>query len=605
MPLIRGQILNNRYRIEELLGQGGFGAVYKAWDLNLERWRALKENLDASSEAQRQFKREAQILCDLAHPNLPRVIDYFVIPDPTGGSGSAYLVMDFVEGEDLGKMLERNHEPLPEAQVVDWLVQVCEALEYLHSQQPPVIHRDIKPANIKVTPSGKAMLVDFGIAKLLDPYLKTTVGARACTPGYSPPEQYGSGATDAQSDIYALGATAYHLLTGSLPPDSMDVVSGSAAHRSLAHELNPSISPPVSAAVERAMQLNRANRWHSVAEFKKALIPSPEVESGNGAVWEKTVAVQPISPQTPTLLLETAASAPASKERSRIGIVGLGALAFVGVVVLGLVIWGLSSLLGGGRNIPTQAPPAAIQASVKTGAPTTAALPDLGGKTITIAVENAYPPFNSIDQKANQGVGWDYDTVTEICRRLNCKAEFKQTTWDGIFPAMSAGKFDVLADGVTITDERKKHVDFSIPYVTIGQVLLVRADETLSVNQIKADQTKLIGAQIGTTNELVAKKTFPEARVKSFDDFDAAVLALLAGNIDGVVIDHLSALSYMSQNEGKMKVDGILSTNEPLGFVFPPKSELRAAFDAALDAMKADGTLDALNLKWGLAFRAQ
>jgi polar amino acid transport system substrate-binding protein len=227
----------------------------------------------------------------------------------------------------------------------------------------------------------------------------------------------------------------------------------------------------------------------------------------------------------------------------------------------------------------------------------------LGGKKITVAVENAYPPFNSIDQKTNQGVGWDYDTVTEICKRLNCVPEFKQAAWDGIFPAMQAGEFDVLADGVTITDERKKIVDFSIPYVTNIQVLLVRANETLSVDQIKADQTKIVGTQIGTTNEIVAKKNFPEARVKSFEDFGAAVLALLAGDTDGVVIDNVSASGYMSQNEGKMKVDGILASNEQLGFVFPPKSELKAAFDTALTAMKADGTLDALNLKWGLVMK--
>jgi len=270
--------------------------------------------------------------------------------------------------------------------------------------------------------------------------------------------------------------------------------------------------------------------------------------------------------------------------------------------------------------LPTEAPPVATEAPVATEVPvvpsapaateapamtqspgtSASALPDLGGKTITVAVENAYPPFNSIDQTTNKGVGWDYDTVAEICKRLNCKPEFKQAAWDGIFPAMQAGEFDVLADGVTINDERKKIVDFSIPYVSVIQMLLVRADETLTVDQMKADQTKIVGTQIGTTNEIVAKKNFPEARVKSFEDFGAAVLALLSGDVDGVVIDNVSAGGFMSQNEGKMKVDGVLNSDEQLGFVFPPKSDLRAAFDAALEAMKADGTLDALNLKWKL-----
>jgi eukaryotic-like serine/threonine-protein kinase len=281
------------------------------------------------------------------------VIDHFVILDPSGGGGSAYLVMDFVEGEDLEHRLERNGSPLPEAQVVAWLNQVCDALEYLHNQQPPVIHRDIKPANIKVTPAGKAVLVDFGIAKLFDPNLRTSVGARAYTSGYSPPEQYGRGATDPQSDVYALGATAYHLLTGLLPPDSMDIVSGGADPLPPAHQVNAPVSPRVSAALARAVQLNRVDRWKSVAEFWVALRPSPPVPFPDGEKGVKTaVLVQPATLQARTLPLEAAVPAPAFQRRAWLG-VGLGGLGLAGMVMLGLAIWGLSSLLGGGRHTPT------------------------------------------------------------------------------------------------------------------------------------------------------------------------------------------------------------------------------------------------------------
>ena len=228
-------------------------------------------------------------------------------------------------------------------------------------------------------------------------------------------------------------------------------------------------------------------------------------------------------------------------------------------------------------------------------------LTDLGGKTITVAVENAYPPFNSIDESTNQGVGWDYDTVNEICKRINCTPDFKQAAWDGIFPAMQAGEYDMLADGVTITDERKQIVDFSMPYVTVGQVVLVRADETATVDQMKADANILVGTQIGTTNEIVAKENFPEDRIKSFEDFGAAVLALLSNDVDAVVIDTVSATGFMGENEGKLKVAGQLTSDEQLGFVFPPGSDLRASVDAALEAMKADGTLDQINKKWGLS----
>ncbi|MFN3308526.1 MAG: transporter substrate-binding domain-containing protein [Anaerolineales bacterium] len=227
-------------------------------------------------------------------------------------------------------------------------------------------------------------------------------------------------------------------------------------------------------------------------------------------------------------------------------------------------------------------------------------LPDLGGRTITVAVENAYPPFNMVDQATGEGIGWDYDTVREICKRINCVPEFKQAAWDGIFPAMQAGEYDMLADGVTITAERDEIVDFSIPYVIVGQVLLVRADETASVDEMKADPNRIIGTQLGTTNEIVAKKHFPAERVKSFEDFGAAVLALLSNDIDGVVIDNVSASGFISENEGKLKIAGQLTSDEELGFVFPPGSDLREAVNAALQSMIEDGTLEALNKKWGL-----
>jgi eukaryotic-like serine/threonine-protein kinase len=271
MPLSTGQILNNRYRIVRLLGQGGFGAVYRAWDMNLNIVCALKENLDTSPEAQRQFAREASLLATLRHPHLPVVGDHFSL----AGQGQ-YLVMDYVEGEDLQAMLDRTGGPLPLAQVLPWIIQVCDALTYLHTHLPPVIHRDIKPANIKITPQSQAVLVDFGVAKVYDPNLKTTLGARAVTPGYSPPEQYGRGTTDARSDIYALGATFYTLLTGDTPPDSVDIMTRRASMPAPASSLNLQISPQVSAAIEKAMQPDWSQRYTSAAEFALALAtPTP------------------------------------------------------------------------------------------------------------------------------------------------------------------------------------------------------------------------------------------------------------------------------------------------------------------------------------------
>jgi serine/threonine protein kinase len=263
-PFATGLILNERYRIVKLLGQGGFGAVYRAWDLNLQTPCALKENFNPSPESARQFHREAMILANLRHVNLPTVIDHFSTPGQT-----QCLVMEFVEGQDMQQMIDQAGGSLPVNQVLQIVGQVCNALIYLHSQSPAVIHRDIKPANIKITSQKQVKLVDFGIAKVYDPTSRTTLGARAVTPGFSPPEQYGRGTTDARTDIYALGATLYIALTGQPPLESITRQMGSsmAAPRTI----KPAIPPYIENAILKAMAISPAQRYQSVTELMGAL----------------------------------------------------------------------------------------------------------------------------------------------------------------------------------------------------------------------------------------------------------------------------------------------------------------------------------------------
>jgi polar amino acid transport system substrate-binding protein len=233
--------------------------------------------------------------------------------------------------------------------------------------------------------------------------------------------------------------------------------------------------------------------------------------------------------------------------------------------------------------------------TVKTG------MPDLKGKTITVALETAYPPFNSIDSATNKGVGWDYDTVTEICKRINCVAQFKQAAWDGIFPAMQAGEYDMLADGVTFKIGRAFAVDFSIPYTVVAQQLVVRSGDTHTVDDFTKDTSLKVGSQIGTTNYIAATEAFPGRTIQSYSDFGAAVLALLAGDIDAVVLDDSAAFGFMQENQGKLSIAGVVKTGDLLAFVFPPNSVYLGPVNAALRAMHDDGTLATLNKKWNLA----
>jgi polar amino acid transport system substrate-binding protein len=217
----------------------------------------------------------------------------------------------------------------------------------------------------------------------------------------------------------------------------------------------------------------------------------------------------------------------------------------------------------------------------------------------TIAVENAYPPFNYIDEETGEPIGWDYDVVSEIFDRMGCEPEFVEAAWDGIFPAMQAGEYDMLADGVTITAERDDIVDFSIPYVTIGQVLLIRFDYQIDdLEAFKADPDVIVGTQIQTTNEIVALENFPADRVQSFEEFGGAIAALLSGDVDAVVIDTVTAVGFINENEGMLKIGPTLTSNEELAFVFPPGSDLREMVNDALQSMIDDGTLTMYNDKW-------
>jgi len=230
-------------------------------------------------------------------------------------------------------------------------------------------------------------------------------------------------------------------------------------------------------------------------------------------------------------------------------------------------------------------------------------LPDLEGQTVTVAVENAYPPFNSIDPDSGEALGWDYDTVSEICARLNCVPEYVQTSWDGMILAVSQGEYDMAADGITITAERAELVDYSQGYVSLEQVLLARADEERfsSAEELVANTDLMVGVQPGTTNYFVAVDLVGEDRLVNYETFPVAVQAMIAGDVDVVVMDDVAGQGYVGVNADRVKIVGEpLAAKEELGFIFPKGSPLVAAFNAALDSMEADGTLTEINNKWFL-----
>ena len=283
-----GTVLRSRYKIVQAIGQGGMGAVYEAQDAVLAgRTCAIKEvrldadmTLEARRQAQEQFYREASVLARLDHPTLPKVSDYFSEADLD------YLVMDYVPGRDLKDIMNEARRAgmfLDESDVLNWTAQLCDALIYLHSQDPAILHRDIKPSNIKLTPDGRIKLVDFGLVKVLaddDSNRTLTVVQGRGTAAFTPLEQYGgdTGGTDIRSDIYSLGATVYNLLTNQPPLDARRRFLNPGALQ-IPHAVNPEVSSTTERAVLAALAMHPDQRPSSVAEFRAMLVPSGAVPS--------------------------------------------------------------------------------------------------------------------------------------------------------------------------------------------------------------------------------------------------------------------------------------------------------------------------------------
>jgi len=270
------------------------------------------------------------------------------------------------------------------------------------------------------------------------------------------------------------------------------------------------------------------------------------------------------------------------------------ALLFILLLSLALVA------CGGTGGTESSSAPTATEAPGETGSGETSALPDLGGREITVAVENAYLPFNYIDPTTGEPAGWDYDSIRAMCELLNCTPVFVEAAWEGLIQAVADGQYDMAADGITITDERKEIVDFTDGFISIDQRFLARIDEDRfdSVQSFVDNPELILGTQTGTTNFETASAILPADRIQAFEQFPFAVQALIAGDIDAVIIDETAGLGYQGVNADALKLVGESLSSDQLGFIFPKGSELVAAINAAMAELRANGTMDTLAGKY-------
>ncbi|MCM2475365.1 transporter substrate-binding domain-containing protein [Rhizobium sp. CG5] len=237
-------------------------------------------------------------------------------------------------------------------------------------------------------------------------------------------------------------------------------------------------------------------------------------------------------------------------------------------------------------------------------------LPDLGGRTVTVVTENAYPPLQFVDPKSGKAIGWEYDAMNDIAKRLNFKVEYQNTSWDAMIQAVSDGQYNIGMTGITIKDERKDKVDFSDPYMRSQQFMLVRGDESrfTDAKSFAALESGLIGAQPGTTPFYTAVYEVLDGneqnpRIKLMETFGATVQALKTGDVDLVLTDGTAGKGYVDASNGGLKLIGEPLGSEDFGFIFAKGSDLVAPINAAIAAMKADGTMDALNKTWFLDYK--
>ena len=228
-----------------------------------------------------------------------------------------------------------------------------------------------------------------------------------------------------------------------------------------------------------------------------------------------------------------------------------------------------------------------------------AALPDLEGRSVTVGVENAYLPFNYILAGETEGQGWDYDAWRDICERLNCAPEFVEAAWPAVIDQVAQGEFDTAADGISITEDRAEIVDFSDPYMVVTQKFIKQlGDDRFATSDDVINSDAVVATQVGTTNFELAADLVGEDRIQAFDQFGLAIQALIAGDVDVVIIDDAAGLGYIGENADQIETIDDPLQSDPLGFIYPQGSELVEPVNQALAAMRDDGTMEELGLKW-------
>ncbi len=570
MTLAPNTILQNRYEVVRLVAQGGMGAVYEAVDQRLGNTVALKQTLVSDLHLRDAFEREARLLARLHHARLPVVSDHF------SENNGQFLVMQFIPGDDLGMLLQRNNAPFAVDRTLRWADQLLDVLDYLHSQSPPIIHRDLKPRNLKLTARDDVVLLDFGLAKGLATTTTDAATARSVfgyTPNYAPLEQIQGSGTDARSDLYALGATLYQLLTAHEPPDALTrasaTVNGQPDPLRPAHEIRPDIPPLVSAMLQQALAMDPAQRFANADAMRSALRNATrEAQSAASAInssGQPTITPPPTAAHARTLPTPwSSASHPATGScapLALLGLIGLGAL-----VLLAVLAWFL--LQPTRREIgSTQVVAVTVESIENDGAP-----PDTSQFGVSRA--NPFPPSTIVDvlnweiqvlEAIRGDAAWQIvheanqfnDPAPEDMEYLLVKLRVKATFTDAEARSIGRGDFDLVGQRAVVYTgfaavppdpileaelSPDNETEGWIAYL-VGQEesnLLLIVDETLNSDDLPTFIALEEGSTLGVDPTLVdiqptdigvsADNPAPLERTAIAEDWEIAILDAMSGD---------------------------------------------------------------------------
>jgi polar amino acid transport system substrate-binding protein len=555
--------------------------------------KVLSHTLRDDPSFVKQFTQEVDVIAHLQHPQIIPIYDF------GQHNEDMYIVMAYMRGGTLADRIDQIAGGLPDEETLRLIDLIAGGLDYAHSKE--IVHRDLKPNNILMDEQNNPYIADFGLAKFTEGKIELTNTMMTGTAAYMAPEIAQSGKSTKRSDIYSLGIILFEMLTGKVPYQGKTPYKVLSAHLHepipKIRELRPDLSEATQAVIEKALAKDPANRFASAKEMARAF---------------------KLAMNTPTLALD---KKPEPKPQRAL-YVPRGGLA---LAVVALALAGAFVVIRFNQNqaLPTQPknPTEHIADLITTSAGNSqwtfgclgdsdTAIVDLDCREIRVVVENRILPYNYIFLETNEPGGMDYDLWWEICSRLHCQPVFMEEKWETLLDGVREGRYDAASEGITITEERKQTLDFSISYLNIEQRLVVRRGESRfsNISEFLADRDLIVGALGNSTNFEVAKKYIPEERIRTYKEYSTVFYALTTGDIDAAIADQVQGETTVSGIDFQQAINvefmGNSLSSDQFGVVFPKGSDLAEPVNQALQDMRAQGVLHTLIARYfGMDFK--